>query len=161
MAKKDKFESPEYEKVKSVEQIDKNILECQRIISRKYRLRVQAESGRRDMVASYNEQIKHLKEELDHELGVLSAWEDRKKIVSLQGATEDEADQEVETPVPEPIPASAPVMAAPAPVMPQPVVSSIPLPPAPPPPMVLPPTSQVPIPGGSMIPFPRKASAAS
>jgi hypothetical protein len=53
MAKKNELPVPDYDKVRSIAKVEKHIAECQRTITRKYGLRVQAESARSDMTASY------------------------------------------------------------------------------------------------------------
>jgi hypothetical protein len=168
MPKKKELPKPDYEKVRSIDQVEKHILECQRTITRKYQLRIQAESARTDLTASYNEQIKHLKEELEHELGVLTAWDNRKKVLSARGATEDEepaqeAPEEAALP-PTPIPTPIHIPVPAAPLSPQlvtngnGVTNGVPMPVLPPTMLPPPPPPMAPI--GSLVPFPKKPVAA-
>jgi hypothetical protein len=147
---KEEVQMPNFEGVKSIEGCDKKILDTKNTIARKYKLRRHSERAKTDMQASYAEQIKHLKEELDHELEVLNGWESRRKVLSATGAEEDLEDDAEPGPTgfaPMPPPPPAPPSPGPTAVFPAqqaaaPVtvpVGSIPLPlptPAiPPPPM--------------------------
>ena len=151
MAKKEP-KVPDYEAVKSIEEVEKLINECQRTIARKYQLRVQSEEARKDINASYNEQIKHLKEELDHELGVLSGWDNRRKVLSSHGAVEDQEEPQAQEASPVAMPPPPPPVHIPVPSGPPSNSMSFIQPTAQP---VSPATS-----GLSLVPFPKKPVAA-
>jgi hypothetical protein len=79
------FQSPDdYEKVTTLDEADEYIDQTKQTIVRKFRLQEQVRGNRKDVVAGYNEQLKHLKQELDHELGVLGGLEDRKKLLAAR-----------------------------------------------------------------------------
>lgn len=79
------LEAPNYEAVKSIDEVEKKIEETKNTIVRKFRLQEQVKSDKKRISQSYADQLKHLKEELEHELGVLGGWEDRIKVLAAGG----------------------------------------------------------------------------
>lgn len=72
---------PEYEKLMTVEEVDELIQQHKDTLVRKDKTEFQIKEAKQEMLCSYNEQLAELKEEREHELGVIDALHDRKKIL--------------------------------------------------------------------------------
>lgn len=87
---KDEKQLPEFDKIKTMSECDVKIASTEATIARKYKLRRHSEEAKKDMAASYTEQIKQLIEDLEHELACLDGYLTRKKLLGVQGTVEDE-----------------------------------------------------------------------
>jgi hypothetical protein len=77
--------TPNYEALLSVEEIDEEIEKRKNILVGKDRTEYQIKENKREYVAAMNEQLRDLKEEREHEINVLSAL-DQRKTQLLNGA---------------------------------------------------------------------------
>lgn len=75
-------EVPDYESYLEVETIDEAISGHKDVLYSKVKLQEDLKQQKRDMAKGYNDQIKILQEEVDYELGVISAFNDRKRVVA-------------------------------------------------------------------------------
>lgn len=91
---KEKIELPEFNKVTSVDEIEDLIHDAEKAITRKYKLRRQAEQAKADINSSYGEQIKQLKEELDYQVAVVSGWQERIRIIGASGGSSEDTEPE-------------------------------------------------------------------
>lgn len=159
---KEKNALPEFDSVTDPDEISKQISDAEKTLSRKYKLRLQAEQAAKDVAASYREQLKILKEDLEHEVEVISGWQARLGVLS---ALEDKNDVSKTAPVPKTklvsVPAPSPATTVPAPpsVPPMPAAAAptaaFPFPNAnQPPPFSTPPVSAPAAAAGASVPFP-------
>jgi hypothetical protein len=88
MTKKDDkshLETPNYEAITTIEEVEKQIeIHKQKLVGKdivEYRMK----SDKKDYVSAINEQLKELKEEREHEIGVISGLEQHKQLLSNQG----------------------------------------------------------------------------
>jgi hypothetical protein len=75
------LEIPDYEAFHNVDEIDAAIQKHKDILVGKDRIEYQIKSEKREYVKDMNEQIKIIEEEREHEIVVLSALEDRKRVL--------------------------------------------------------------------------------
>src|SRR5688572_2043571 len=86
---KEQDNTPDYESVKTVEDVQQKIEETKNTIVRKFRLQEQVKENKKTVLAGYTDQLKHLKEELEHELGCLGGWEDRLRVLGAMPDADD------------------------------------------------------------------------
>lgn len=84
MAKKDTkaFETPDYEKLTTVDEVDAAIQKHKDILVGKDTTESMIKAEKKDYVSAMNGQLKELNEEREHEIGVLGALNDRRKQLS-------------------------------------------------------------------------------
>lgn len=73
------LEHPDYEKLGSVEEIDDLMVQHKDTLCRKDKLEMQIKQTKKDTNADFNEQLKELAEEREHEVAVIDALLDAKK----------------------------------------------------------------------------------
>jgi hypothetical protein len=73
---------PDYDALKTVDDVEEEIQRHKDILVRQDIMEWRMKQDKKDAVSSYNEQLKEIKEERDHEMGVLGALEDRKKVLN-------------------------------------------------------------------------------
>ena len=81
------LEAPEYEKIMTVDECDKLIAQHKDILVRKDKTEFQIKESKKEANAAHNEQLKELNEERQHELAVIDALVDRKKVLTAGGGT--------------------------------------------------------------------------
>jgi hypothetical protein len=77
----DHLEVPEYESLTTVEEIEELLVEHKEKLVGKDKLEYQIKETKRETNADLNEQLKELKQEREHEMGVIDALYDRKKQI--------------------------------------------------------------------------------
>ncbi len=77
----DHLEHPDYEKISTVDECDALIQEHKDILVRKDKTEMQIKHSKKESNAAHNEQLKELLEEREHEIGVIDALVDRKKVL--------------------------------------------------------------------------------
>lgn len=89
MSKKDSaaHEVPDYEAFTTIEEVDEEIERHKKILVGKDLLESRMKKDKKDYVKALNETLKEVAEEREHEIDVLSALEQRKQILSNEGAT--------------------------------------------------------------------------
>ncbi len=65
------MDKPDYHKLRTIEDADAEIARRKDAVCRKVKQHAQIKESKKDAVAAFNEQLKMVAEELDHELGVL------------------------------------------------------------------------------------------
>ena len=75
-------EVPDYDSLKTIEDVEEEIQKRKDNLVRQDLMEWRMKQDKKDAVSSYNEQLKEIKEERDHEMGVLGALEDRKKVIN-------------------------------------------------------------------------------
>lgn len=86
MAKDDKgFEHPDYEQLKTIDEVDELIKKHKDNLVGKDITEYRMKEDKKTYVSALNEQLRELKEEREHEMGVLGALEDRKKQLASTG----------------------------------------------------------------------------
>jgi hypothetical protein len=78
-------EHPDYDKLDTLDGCDKLIQEHKDILVRKDKTEFQIKASKKDAVAAHNEQLKELNEERQHEIGVIDALMDRKRVLAGGG----------------------------------------------------------------------------
>jgi hypothetical protein len=81
MAKTEK-EKLDYEKFKSVEDVETEISKHKDTVIRKVRQQINIKDEKKEANAAYNEQLKEVEEEIDNEIKTLDALNDRKRVLS-------------------------------------------------------------------------------
>lgn len=81
MAKTEK-EKLDYEKFKSVEDVETEIAKHKDTVIRKVRQQINIKDEKKEANAAYNEQLKEVEEEIDNEIKTLDALNDRKRVLS-------------------------------------------------------------------------------
>ncbi len=77
----DHLEVPDYEALTTIEEIDELLLDHKESLVRKDKIEYQIKETKRETNKDLNEQLKELKEEREHEMGVIDALMDRKKQI--------------------------------------------------------------------------------
>ena len=72
------FETPDYESLTTLEECDALLVDHKNKLVGKDITEAQIKNEKKDYNASMNEQLKELKEEREHEMGVIGALNDRK-----------------------------------------------------------------------------------
>lgn len=75
------FTRPDYESFVSTDEVDKEIENTKNEICRKAKQMFQTKETKKEAVAAFNEQLKELNEEIDHNLGVLDELVTRKRVI--------------------------------------------------------------------------------
>jgi hypothetical protein len=78
------FEHPDYEKFTSIDQVETEIVIRKENLVRKDLLERRIKDEKKSYNQAINEQLKEVKEEREHEMGVIGALEDRKKVLHVQ-----------------------------------------------------------------------------
>jgi hypothetical protein len=78
------LEHPDYEKLNSIDEIDNMIQTHKDILVRKDKIELKIKDSKKEANAAHNEQLKELLEERTHEVGVIDALVDRKKVLLAQ-----------------------------------------------------------------------------
>jgi hypothetical protein len=81
MAKVEK-EKIDYEKFKTVASVEEEIIKHKDIVIRKVRQQINIKDEKKTANAAYNEQLKEVEEEIDHEIKVLDALNSRQRALS-------------------------------------------------------------------------------
>lgn len=79
--KKTLAETPDYETYLTVDEVDKQIEFHKDLLVRKDKTEFQIKQSKKEANAAHSEQLKELLEEREHELGVIDALGDRKKVL--------------------------------------------------------------------------------
>lgn len=79
------FEVPNYEKLTTIEDVDKEIESHKQKLVGKDIIEYRMKEDKKDYVGALNEQLKELKEEREHEINVLSALNQHKQLIANQG----------------------------------------------------------------------------
>jgi hypothetical protein len=82
MANKTVQEKLDYEKFKTVDAVDDEVRIHKDIVCRKVRQHINIKDEKKTAVGAYNEQLKEIEEELDHEIKTLDALNDRRRALS-------------------------------------------------------------------------------
>jgi hypothetical protein len=80
MSKKSKatgMETPDYEQASSATEVEERIAQTKDTVCRKVKMQLSIKEAKKEADAAYNEQLKELAEEIDHEIGVLDGWKSR------------------------------------------------------------------------------------
>lgn len=88
MAKKkeeSRFQTPDYEQLTTIEEVEDVIEEHERNLVQKDIIEFRMKEDKKDYVAALNEQLKEVAEERAHEIGVISALEQRKQLLANGG----------------------------------------------------------------------------
>lgn len=78
------YERPDYENLKTFEAIEEEITKHKNYLVGKDRLESNLKQEKKDFMSSINEQLKEVHEEREHEIGVLSALDDCKRVLHAQ-----------------------------------------------------------------------------
>ena len=78
------LEHPDYDKISTIEECDEYIAEHEQKLVGKDKTESKIKHEKREYTKALNEQLKELNEEREHEIGVLSALDDRKRVLSAQ-----------------------------------------------------------------------------
>ena len=81
MSEKKDLPVPDYEALTTTEQVDQEMWRHKDALSSKVRSQHGIAANRKEMLADINEQLKFLKEEIAHEVGVLGALDDRRRFL--------------------------------------------------------------------------------
>lgn len=73
--------APNYEAMTSVEEVELEIEKRKNVLVGKDRTEYQIKENKKEFNVAVNEQLRDLKEEREHEIVVLSALEDRKRLI--------------------------------------------------------------------------------
>lgn len=87
MAKRDSngFDHPDYEQLRTIDEVEGLIRKHRDNLVGKDIAEYRMKEDKKSYVSALNEQLKELKEEREHEMGVLGALEDRKKQLAAGG----------------------------------------------------------------------------
>ena len=77
----DGLEHPDYDKITTIDECEKLIVQHKDILVRKDKTEFQIKESKREANAAHNEQLKELLEEREHEIGVIDALIDRRKVL--------------------------------------------------------------------------------
>ena len=69
--------TPDYEQVTSLAEVEERIAQTKDTVCRKVKMQLGIKDAKKAADAAYNDQLKELAEEIDHEIGVLDGWESR------------------------------------------------------------------------------------
>lgn len=75
------LETPEYEKLTTVEEVETEIEKHKNLLVKQDLVEARMKEEKKEWVSAQNEHLKIVAEERDHEMGVLGALEDRKKQI--------------------------------------------------------------------------------
>jgi len=75
------FETPDYEALATVEECEKLMEKHKNRLVGKDITESNIKAEKKDYNAAINEQLKEIKEEREHEMGVISALDDRKRVI--------------------------------------------------------------------------------
>ncbi len=76
------LEVPEYEKLTTIEQVEAEIEKHKTVLVGKDKTESQIKANKKEYVKALNEQLKELNQEREHEIDVLSALDDRRRVIA-------------------------------------------------------------------------------
>jgi hypothetical protein len=76
------FEAPDYESLTTIEECDEHLVKHKDYLVGKDITESQIKNDKKDYNGAINEQLKELKEEREHEMGVIGALNDRKRALN-------------------------------------------------------------------------------
>jgi phage regulator Rha-like protein len=76
------FQAPDYESLTTIEECDEFLVKHKDRLVGKDITEANIKSDKKDYNAAINEQLKEIKEEREHEMGVISALNDRKRVIN-------------------------------------------------------------------------------
>ncbi len=83
---KEGLEVPDYEALTTIDEIDELLLEHKENLVRKDKVEYQIKETKRETNKDLNEQLKELREEREHEMGVIDAlYETKKRLLASAG----------------------------------------------------------------------------
>jgi len=80
-------EKPDYDSFKTLQAIDDEIAKTKTEVCRKTKQLFQTKEAKKEAMGAYNEQIKEMTEEVDHNLGVLDELNTRRRVIEKGGST--------------------------------------------------------------------------
>jgi hypothetical protein len=81
-ADKTAFETPDYESLNTIEECDELLVDHKNKLVGKDITQERIKAEKKDYNGAINEQLKELQEEREHEIGVIGALEDRKRVIN-------------------------------------------------------------------------------
>jgi hypothetical protein len=77
------MDAPDYDTITDLKEVDQLVRAAKDAICRKVKQQAQLKDAKKEMAGSYNEQIKHLQEQIDHELGIVDGLTQRKLVLEM------------------------------------------------------------------------------